>query len=83
MEINRFKSWLNDNTEFTKETKSNIISRLKRADALLHVQNDPIYLYQLSQIENFNILSVSVKSQMRRAVKLYFEYMDWKASNTQ
>ncbi|MEE1304388.1 MAG: hypothetical protein U0K68_04485 [Agathobacter sp.] len=78
MEVNEFKDWLNTNTAYTKETKSNILSRLKRADKILPIRNEKVYLFNLSQEKRFQALTVSVKSQVRRAVKLYFQYLDWK-----
>lgn len=78
MEVNEFKDWLNTNTTYTKETKSNILSRLKRADTILPLRNEKVYLFNLSQEKGFQVLTVSVKSQVRRAVKLYFQYIDWK-----
>lgn len=72
--IEGFREWINANTEYTSPTKSNIVSRLKRADNILSVIEDEMYLYKLGQVAEFSALSVSVKSQMRRAVKLYLQY---------
>lgn len=82
MDVNEFKIWLDDNTEFTKETKSDVVSRLKRADAILTIKNEKVYLFNLLQENEFQVLTVSVKSQVRRAVKLYFQYLDWKDGRT-
>lgn len=81
MFIEDFREWLDLNTNYTKATKSNIVSRLKRADTILSVTNEKIYLFNLSQEEEFQVLTVSVKSQVRRAVKLYFQYLNWKDGN--
>jgi DNA (cytosine-5)-methyltransferase 1 len=78
MDVNEFKIWLDANTSFTKETKSNVLSRLKRADTILQIKNEKVYLFNLSQEKDFQVLTVSIKSQVRRAVKLYFQYIDWK-----
>ena len=69
-----FREWLDENTKYTNQTKGNIVSRLKRADAIMRVNENPVYLFNLSNKPEFMDLSVSVKSQVRRAVKLYFEY---------
>ena len=71
---NDFREWIDENTTYTNSTKSNIVSRMKRADGILEISDDPIYLYKLSQKTEFLKLTVSVKSQVRRAVKLYFQY---------
>jgi len=73
---NDFRLWLDTTTEYTKATKSNIISRLRRADKMLPLINEPVYIFMLSQNSEFNSLSVNVKSQLRRSVKIYFEYLE-------
>lgn len=78
MNISEFKIWLDDNTTYTSATKSNVVSRLKRANMILPVETENVYLFNLSQEKEFQSLTVSVKSQVRRAVKLYFQYIDWK-----
>lgn len=79
--MDNFRKWLESNTNYTKATRSNIVSRLKRANAILPVTNEKVYLFNLSQENEFQVLTVSVKSQVRRAVKLYFQYLDWKDGN--
>lgn len=74
--FDRFREWLNDNTDYTKETKSNIVSRLKRANNICSIINEPVYLFKLSQETEFQNLTVSVKSQVKRAVKIYFKYIE-------
>ncbi|MBP3631129.1 MAG: hypothetical protein J6J23_06575 [Clostridia bacterium] len=46
---NDFRLWLDTTTEYTKATKSNIISRLRRADKMLPLINEPDYILMLSQ----------------------------------
>lgn len=77
MDICGFKEWLDKNTVFKNTTKSNIVSRLKRADDILPLKEEQIYLFNLSQEEEFRNLTVSVKSQIRRAIKLYFQFLEW------
>ena len=74
--LNCFKQWLDVNSTYTKETKSNIVSRLRRADKIVPLDKDPVYLFNLSQSGEFVVLSVSVKSQIRRAVKIYHKYLE-------
>ena len=57
------------------------MSRLRRADKLIPVIDDPVYLFNLSQCVEFTELSVSVKSQMRRAVRIYHDYLENEGQN--
>ena len=77
-----FCRWLDANFTYTKATKSNIVSRLRRADKMLAVVNEPVYLFNLSQCSEFTELSVTVKSQIRRAVKLYSQYLENEGQST-
>lgn len=74
-DLDGFDRWLDENFNFTKETKGDIVSRLRRANRMLPVVDAPVYLFQLSQCEEFAALHTSVKSQIRRAVKLYGQYL--------
>ncbi len=69
-----FKQWLISNTTYTNRVVSNTISRLKRADRIHPVRAEEVYLFELEHTDEFNNLSVTVKSQIRKAVKLYFQY---------
>ena len=70
-----FKTWLDKKTNYTKVTKSNIVSRLKRADRINPIVVEDVYLFNLSNQPEFQDMSVSVKSQIRRAIRLYLEFM--------
>ncbi|MDD6333787.1 MAG: hypothetical protein PUB04_04910 [Clostridia bacterium] len=70
-----FKTWLDEKTNYTKATKSNIVSRLKRADRIIPIVVEDVYLFNLSNQPEFQDMSVSVKSQIRRAIRLYLEFM--------
>lgn len=69
-----FKEWLCVNTPYSERTISNIVSRLKRANAILPWFDEDIYLFRLEQSDAFASLNCSVKSQLRKAAKLYYEY---------
>lgn len=73
--IVEFRNWLDHNTDYKKETKSNIVSRVKRANNILPVVVDDVYIFHISLIPEFQAMSGSVKSQIRRAVKLYIKFM--------
>ena len=66
----------------TDASIKDIISRMRRANNILIFRNEDIYLFKLEQCEEFQMASVSVKSQMRRAIRLYFQYLK-EMENTQ
>ena len=69
-----FKQWLISNTSYSNRVVSNTVSRLKRANRINPVRPEELYLFELEHTDEFNSLSVTVKSQIRKAVKLYFQY---------
>lgn len=73
-DLSNFKLWLTERIECSDKTISNYVSRFKRADRMLPWFNDPVYLFQLEQTEEFKSLSVDVRSQIKKAVKLYFDF---------
>lgn len=75
MNNSSFKQWLVSNTTYSNRVISNIISRLNRADHMHPVRSEEVYLFELEHTEEFNRLSVTVKSQIRKAVKLYLQYV--------
>ena len=72
-----YKNWLQDNKQISRKVSMDNVSRVKRALSLLG--SDSITFGSLEELENndgFKSLSVSVKSQIRRAVKLYIEFSE-------
>lgn len=82
MNCEKFRKWLQEKNKYTNESIKDIISRLRRANNILVFRNEDIYLFRLEQCEEFKNASVSVKSQMRRAIRLYFQYLE-EMENTQ
>lgn len=82
MNCDKFRKWLQEKNTYTDASIKDIISRLRRANNILIFQNENIYLFRLEQCEEFQKASVSVKSQMRRAIRLYFQYLG-EMENTQ
>lgn len=80
VDLNGFKNWLFSNTEYSKETINDMVSRVKRADAILPWFDDIVYQFRLEQLEAYQFLSTSVRSQIKRALKLYFEYQEQQKS---
>lgn len=75
MDISGFKQWLLSNTNYSDRVVGNIVCRLNRADRIHPVRSEEIYLFELEHIDEFIGLSVDVKSQIRKAVKLYLQFM--------
>ena len=82
MNCDKFRKWLQEKNTYTDASIKDIISRLRRANNILIFRNEYIYLFRLEQCEEFQKASVSVKSQMRRAIRLYFQYLG-EMENTQ
>lgn len=74
IQVDSFKEWLKNNTEYSDAVIGDTISRMKRADSILEWNTADTYLFYLEKEQNFEILSVSVRSQIRKAVKLYSSY---------
>ena len=75
VDLSNFKLWLHDTKEYSERTISNTVSRMKRADNFLSWFNDPVYQFRLEQLDEYRNLSTGVKSQIKKAVKLYFEFV--------
>lgn len=82
MEYDKFRRWLCEKNTYKDVSIKDIISRLRRANNILAFQNENVYLFRLEQCEEFKKVSVSVKSQIRRAIRLYFQYLE-EVENTQ
>ncbi len=70
-----FIEWLQKEKNYKEKTSHDIVSRLKRVKQFLGTVDEPIVA--LNGIENnkdFKCLTHSVRSQLRKALKLYEEY---------
>ncbi|MBH1939846.1 DNA cytosine methyltransferase [Mobilitalea sibirica] len=76
IDLSNFKLWLTENKDYSVKTISNHVSRFKRADNILPWFNDTVYQFRLEQSEAYQALSVDVRSQIKKAVKLYFEFVN-------
>lgn len=72
-----FVSWLVDVQNFTPRSASDTLSRVRRADRICHLDGVPneYYCYLLQQENEYINLSVSVRSQMKRALSLYSKFI--------
>jgi len=66
-----FKDWLQANSGYSTDVISDNVSRMRRADSILPYDKSETYLFFLERNESFKALSPSVRSQIRKAVKLY------------
>lgn len=82
MNYDGFRKWLQEKNKYTDASIKDILSRMRRANNILIFRNEDIYIFRLEQCEEFQTASVSVKSQMRRAIRLYFQYLK-EMENTQ
>lgn len=73
----RFIDWLKNNKKLSPKVASDTLSRIGRARRILDFSDGTCeeYLDQLKQIEDFRNIVPSVRAQIRRAVRLYFEYV--------
>lgn len=70
-----FKEWLKENTSYSSAVINDTASRAKRADSILEFYNDELYQHYLEKQESYQMLSVSVRSQIKKAVKLYIIFL--------
>ncbi len=74
VDVKKFRKWLLTNTDYSDAVINDTISRIKRADAILEWYDDEVYQFYLEREEAYMDLSVSVRSQIKKAVKLYFAF---------
>ena len=70
-----FHIWLTKEKNMQERSASDVVSRLNRATVMLggkDINKDAVQL--LNQVPNFCRCTMSIKSQLRRAVILYMEY---------
>ncbi len=73
----RFIDWLKNKKKLSSEVSGDTLSRIGRAKRILDFGEDEceVYLKKLSRIDAYNNIVSSVRAQIRRAVRLYFEYI--------
>lgn len=72
-----FKKWLVDSEGYSERAARDVVSRVKRANKIHPITDISVsyYLCDLDQTVEFDHLSVNVKSQIRRAMKLYSTFL--------
>lgn len=73
-----FAEWLRTEKNYTDRSISDVFSRLNRAAAILPGHEiDRYYIVDLEAEPAYQSLTVSVKSQIRKAINLKLAYMNW------
>lgn len=71
-----YESWLLNCKGISKKAAHDYSSRIRRVVKILVIDEvDKNTIGELEKSESFKVLSVSVKSQLRRALKLYTEFL--------
>ena len=73
----RFIDWLKNEKKLSAEVAGDTLSRIGRAKRILEFSTDDCeyYLKKLSKESMFEDIVPSVRAQIRRAIRLYFEYI--------
>lgn len=72
-----FVDWLIKSKNYSQRSASDTLSRVRRADKIYRLDGAPddFYCYALQQTNEYNALSVSVRSQIKRALTLYNSFI--------
>lgn len=79
LDLEEFRVWLSNNTSYSDAVIGDIVCRMRRANSILEWDGQETYLYYLGENDGFKALSMSVRSQLRKAVKLYKSFCESKA----
>lgn len=70
-----FQEWLIDEKKYSNKGSGDVISRMKRIKRILGKDEmDENSLMELQGTSEFATLSMNVKSQLRRAIRLFLEF---------
>jgi DNA (cytosine-5)-methyltransferase 1 len=72
-----FKEWLISEKSLTKNSADDVISRIRRAKSIMEIDvplDINTLLFHFMGKPAFKILTATVKSQLKRAIKLYKEF---------
>jgi len=84
-DIDDFRQWLSTNAKLHGRSAKDSISRFKRATIFVSLApRRPVdeFLLELNRNPDFQRLSETVRSQLRRSVRLYYRYQASNASTT-
>jgi DNA (cytosine-5)-methyltransferase 1 len=77
-DIEKFTTWLKKSHALAERSARDVVSRLRRAACIVPLDTscDTVdLLHELSKKEEFKILAATVRSQLRRAIRLYREFI--------
>jgi DNA (cytosine-5)-methyltransferase 1 len=72
-----FREWLKNIKDFTKNSADDVVSRVKRAKSIMEIDlptDTDTLLFHFMGKPAFKVLTTTVKSQLKRAIKLYKEF---------
>lgn len=75
--IDEFKTWIKNNNLAKGKVVSDIASRAKRVAKIINIFSSDdlnMLIAKLQEAEDFQKLSPSVKSQLKKAIKLYIQF---------
>ena len=77
VEPQKFESWLMKTKGYSVRTASDTVSRVKRANRMCNINTHQadLYLYYLQRNNEYCSLTTSVRSQIKRAVSLYYDFV--------
>lgn len=73
--MEEFKNWLETEKQLSQRSARDVCSRLRRSKDIAGISKvSSKSVSNLEDIDEFNDLSSSVKSQLKRSIKLYLEF---------
>ena len=77
MNYQEFLAWLETERKMSKRSAKDVVSRLKRVVGLLGSDTlDSTSVSKLNEVAAFDECTMFIKSQLRRSVALYLEYLN-------
>jgi DNA (cytosine-5)-methyltransferase 1 len=76
-EYSDFKEWLKNTKSLSKDSADDVVSRIKRAKSIMEIDlpiDIDTLLFHFIGKPAFKTLTTTVKSQLKRAIKLYKEF---------
>jgi hypothetical protein len=83
MNLDTFMSWLIDRNKMKAKSARDVLSRYKRAQKYIEDNNKTKIeetIFFMDQNDDFKKLSLFVRSQLRRAIKLHDDFIKQKPS---
>jgi DNA (cytosine-5)-methyltransferase 1 len=76
-EYSDFREWLKTTKSLSKDSADDVVSRIKRAKSIMEIDlpiDIDTLLFHFIGEPAFKTLTTTVKSQLKRAIKLYKEF---------